>query len=361
MLLRSLYLHRFRNYEEAFVEFDPNFNLICGPNAQGKTNILEAIHYLMMGRSFRPSQSVELIKHGTSSFYLEGTFLKHSIEQKLRLIFDGKERKMIYNSTPLPTVSSLLGLIQGVILTPDDVNLIKGPPLLRRQFLDIQIAQVDPLYVHHLTRYARAMRQRNQLLKIHQQMTIDSWEHEMGQSAAYITLQRYRTVEDLQLYCRQIHPILTGESQVLGIAYKTSYLGYWQLEELRQYFLEQFKKNRLREMGLGHTIIGPHKDDLLITIGEKDIRYFASEGQQRSCVTALHFAEWQRLQQIGDVTPLMMIDDVGMGLDVKRRSYLIDQLAQLGQVFLTTTDENLLEHRSRPIKTFRIQEGKVSN
>lgn len=359
MILRSLYLHHFRNYKEASLEFDSHFNLICGSNAQGKTNILEAIHYLMMGRSFRSNQSTELIQHGTPSFYLEAIFFKYGIEQKLRIAFDGKERHMLYNSTSLPTVSSLLGLVQGVMLTPDDIHLIKGPPQLRRQFLDIQIAQIDPLYVHHLSRYNRAMQQRNQLLKVKYYMTIESWEHEMSQSAAYIILQRHQAVKDLQLYCQRIHPILTGESTSLDLFYKTNYTGDFNLESIRYNLLELFKKNRPREMNVGYTVQGPHKDDLIITIADKDIRHFASEGQQRSCVTALHFAEWQRLHQMSEEPPFMMIDDIGMGLDSKRRHHLLDQLALLGQVFVTSTDEHLLPSSSRSFKVFSIQTGAV--
>ncbi len=161
MHLRSLFLQQFRNYKEAYFEFSPSLNLICGPNALGKTSLLEAIHYLMIGRSFRPGHHQDLIKVGCDTFYLEAIFCKYNVDQKLRLHANAKERRIIYNSTALASSSNLLGLIQGVVMTPDDVNLVKGPPALRRQFLDIQIAQIDPLYVHHLGRYSRAMRQRN--------------------------------------------------------------------------------------------------------------------------------------------------------------------------------------------------------
>lgn len=360
MHLRSLYLHRFRNYEEAFIEFSPEFNLICGPNAQGKTNVLEAIHYLMMGQSFRTKQGQKLIKHGSSSFYLEAVFIKHGIEQTLRLSFDGKERRMIYNSTSLPTVSSLIGLVQGVVLTPDDVQLIKGAPALRRQFLDIQIAQADPWYVYHLTRYHRAMRHRNQLLKIRELATIESWEHEMSQSAAYLTKQRYHTIQALQFQCEQKHPLLTGETSTFELIYKTS-SPLLELEEGRQFFLVQFAKNRIREMALGYTLIGPHKDDLVITIGGKEVGCFASEGQQRSCVTTLHLAEWHRLQQASELPPLFLIDDVGMGLDTNRKERLIAELSQLGQVFLTTTEENFLQQTSKSKKHFLVSNGSLEN
>lgn len=359
MRIRSLYLHHFRNYEEAYFEFDPQFNILLGSNAQGKTSLLEAIHYLMIGRSFRTSQSSELIKQGTPSFFLEALFSKHEVEQRLRISYNNQERKVIYNSTPLPTISSLLGIVQGVVMTPDDIQLIKGPPLLRRQFLDVQIAQVDPLYVHHLTRYNRAMRQRNLLLKGKQLLTIESWEHEMSHSAAYIIQQRMKTVQELQVCCQQTHHALTGDEEPLGIIYRTVPVDASQLADIQRFQFEQFNKYRPREMVLGHTLTGPHKEDLTFTIGEKDVRHFASEGQQRTCVTALHLAEWQHLQHRGEETPLMMIDDVGMNLDASRRAYLLEQLSGLGQIFLSTTDETILQSIPGQKKVIRIQKGTI--
>lgn len=346
MHIRSLYLQQFRNYSEAYFEFSPSINLICGPNAQGKTSLLEAIHYLMIGRSFRPSQHQDLIKIDTSSFYLETLFCKHEVDQKLRISTDGKERKMIYNSTSLPSISNLLGLIQGVIMTPDDVSLIKGSPSLRRQFLDIQIAQVDPLYVHYLTRYVRAMRQRNVLLRQKKKTAIEGWEHEMALAAGYIVMQRRQNIHALQQASQKFYAYLTEEAEHLTLEYRSGATPCQSEVEIREYYLRQFHKNRERELILGYTLTGPHKDDLNVEIGGRDARIFASEGQQRSCVTALHVGEWEHLKKTAGDTPLFMIDDVGISLDDNRRDRLISYLTSMGQVFLTTTDPQLLDSYS---------------
>lgn len=354
MYLRSLYLQQFRNYKEACFEFSPALNLICGPNAQGKTTLLEAIHYFMMGRSFRPSQQQDLIKVGFPSFYLETIFCKHGVDQKLRIFATHKERKIAYNSTQLASISNLVGLIQGVVMTPDDVNLVKGPPLERRQFLDVQIAQVNPLYVHYLTRYVKAMRHRNQLLKQKNKKTIEVWEHEMAHAAAYIVKQRYKTIQALQPYCQNFYAYLTQETEELQFEYRSSAPIEQQEQEIKNFHLYQFNKLRDREMVLGQTLTGPHKEDIWIGIGGRDVRYFASEGQQRSCVTALHMGEWQLLQHNADDVPLLMIDDVAISLDEKRRERLLNQLASLGQVFLTTTDTHLLHAFKGEHKTFAL-------
>lgn len=343
MFLRSLYLQHFRNYEEAYFEFNPTFNLIYGANAQGKTSVLEAIYYLMTGRSFRSIQGTDLIKQGHSSFYLEAQFCKHQVDQQIKIGFDGQERRIFYNTTPLPSASGLFGLLSGVIMTPHDTQLIKGSPLLRRQFLDMQIAQIDPFYVHQLKRYTKAVQQRNRLLKTKQILTIQSWEQEICQAAAYLVLKRQETVQHLQNTCQRIYHSLTNEDKPLEIHYKTTLASTKTLEEIKQSQWDQLQRLRGREMLLGYTLTGPHKDDLYFHLDNKDIRHFASEGQQRSCVTAARFAEWHGLKQMGGVTPLMMMDDVGLGLDHQRRHQLMTHLQSCGQVFLTTTDPTLLD------------------
>ena len=182
--LKSLYLHNFRLYEEVYVEFSPGINWIYGRNASGKTTMLEAIHLLASGRSFRTNQLANLIRHDCPHFYLEAHFEKHGIAQKLRMVHSSKERKISINNTQCSSVSSLVGVLLSVVLSPDDLSLISGAPQERRQFLDAQLSQVDPLYLHHLSRYQRAMRQRNTLLKTKKIGSIEGWEYEMATSAA---------------------------------------------------------------------------------------------------------------------------------------------------------------------------------
>lgn len=357
MTLNSLYLQNFRCYEEGYFEFCPHLNLIYGPNARGKTSVLEAIHLLMIGRSFRSTQNSDLIKKDSSEYFVESHFTKLGIEQKLKIISTAKERKIIFNSTNIVNLSNLLGLIPGVLQTPDDINLIKGSPQLRRQFLDIQITQIDPLYVHYLTRYNRAMRQRNQLLRSKNLISIEPWEYEMSHAAAYITQKRAYTIENLHRTCQEFYANLTGETTSLTLKYKTQagdLVNLVDLESIKQYFQRQYKKNREREKILGFTLSGPHKDDFIISINNQDARFFASEGQQRSCIIALHFAEWQNLYALTNEKPIFMIDDVSMSLDKNRLERLLQQLFNLGQVFLTTTDQSLFDYYPGTKKAFSL-------
>jgi DNA replication and repair protein RecF len=355
MFLRSLYLRNFRIYKEALFEFSPHLNVICGANALGKTTILEAIYYLISGHSFRTSQNFDLIRQGAEGFFIEAFFIKRGVEQRLKVLFDGKERKIIYNNTCCPSTSSLLGLIQGVLITPEDVALVKGEPQIRRLFLDLQIAQTDPLYVHHLTRYNRAMRQRNYLLKARSIAAIESWEHEMANAAAYVSQQRFSSISHLQISSQHLHNRLSGEINNFELHYKSGAPRDGGPDVLKYYHREQYHKHRKREMELGITLHGPHKDDLLIAIGSKSVRYFASQGQQRGCVAVLKLAEWMRLHELSETKPLMLIDDVGLSLDQERKSKLFAYVGGMGQVFLTATEDLPIESSQGEKKVIRPQ------
>ena len=356
MHLRSLTVRDFRCYDESHFEFSPGINFIYGLNARGKTTLLEAIYLLMTGRSFRALQLKDLIRTDAPLFHVEAQFIKHEIEQLLKFSYNGQERRIAHNSSTSSLTSSLLGILQGVTLTPDDAGLIKGSPAGRRHFLDLQIAQVDPLYVHHLTRYQKAMRQRNVLLKAKSCNSIEGWEIELANSGAYIIQQRRRVTEELQIHIRELHRAVHESDESFEIRYRSTVDAgaVASIDEIRRYLIEQYRRLRTRELMLGSTLVGPHKDDLEISLQRKDARYFASEGQQRSCVITLRLAEWTRLKQFSIECPLMLLDDVGMSLDVGRRARLFDHLQQLGQVFITSTDEIPMQNNSKEIRSIYI-------
>lgn len=342
MFLKALYLHNFRLYEEAQFNFSPGMNVIKGPNAQGKTSLLEAIYFLITGRSFRTSQTKDLIRHNAPYFFLEATFVKHAIEQKLRVFYSPTEKKVSHNSTTSPSLSSLLGILQGVVIHPDDSAIIKGAPTVRRHLLDIQLAQTDPLYIHHLTRYERAMRQRNHLLRAKSHAAIDSWEYEMSNAAAFLIQQRALAVDELGRQGQEHYHTICGGKEAFNLSYKANGAGDHSLidrEAVKELFRAQYRRHRTREMDLGATLTGPHKDDMVIALNNNDARAFASEGQQRSCIAALRLAEWSRLNFIAQAPPLMLVDDLGMSLDATRRSHMLKHFSTLQQVFISTTED----------------------
>lgn len=338
MDLRSLRLRNFRLYTDERIDFGPGINILHGPNATGKTTILEAIYLFLCGRSFRPSQPLDWIQHGREQLSLELHFAKHGIEQQLRIVQSAKERDLFHNQTAIDSISSLLGIIQGVIMTPDDVALVKGAPQVRRHFLDLQIAQVDPLYVHYLTRYQRAMRQRNVLLKQKRIDSIESWESEMAVAAAYIIPKRCSTVADLHARAQKWYEMLSSSNEIFMLGYRTGVKNGSDPVQVKEEMIEKYRRLRPRELEIGFSLAGPHKDDLEMILQNKEAKFFGSEGQQRTCLAALRLAEWEGMSAIADNLPLMMIDDAGLGLDEKRKRQLFQSLEQMGQVFLTSTE-----------------------
>ncbi|MDF2577508.1 MAG: replication and repair protein RecF [Chlamydiales bacterium] len=357
MILKKLLLKNFRNYDFAEVEFSPYTNLIYGANAQGKTNLLEAIYLLITGRSFRTPHLIDLIQKGRKDFRVEAHFEKLGVPQTLKLFYNGTHRVVKHNATTYPALSNLLGVLQGVILSPDDYQLIKGSPSLRRRFLDIQIAQTDSAYIEHLGRYIQAMHHRNTILKTGQIESIEIWEMHMATAAAYVIAKRREAVVSLNEKIGHIRDNLMRIPDHISLSYKNSApLNV----PLKDYYIERYAQIRPREVDMGHTLSGPHKDDLDICINELDAHLFASEGQQRSCVAILRLAEWQRLQDLTESSPFLSVDDIGLSLDPKRKSQLLEALTALpAQLFLTAPE--LLSSMPAAAKPsfYHIEAGKI--
>ena len=335
MHLHHIKLVQFSLYPSALFEFSPGVNLIVGPNAQGKTSLLEAIYLLIAAKSFRTHRHAEMIAFGSNGFSVEGAFERENVKQTVRLYTNGKEKGLVYNTTRIPHWSAVVGLMNGAVLTPDDATLIKGGPQQRRMYIDMLISQSDPLYIHHLERYQRALDQRNALLRARRTQTIETWEQEMAQSAAFLIGKRAATIEALSKLLVGIHYELSGETEEISLRYKNTTVEM--SGDYKQNFLNELSKHRPREMEVGFSLVGPHKDDIEILIDQKDVRSFGSEGQQRTSVGSLKLAEWHFLKEATGEVPLMLIDDLGISLDAERQRRLVKMMEGLGQVFVTST------------------------
>lgn len=321
--LLSLYLHNFRNYEEAEVSFSPQINFIQGENAQGKTNLLEALYLLSTGKSFRTSHLSEIVREGASFFYLQAHFVKDGIPQTVTLSFDGSIKKMEYNNTSYSNFTNLLGLLPTVLLAPEDVELVIGSPSERRRFLDIHLGQIDPLYVYHLGRYAKALKQRNCLLKQQSLQGIESWEEILLQSSSYIHKKRAELIESLKAPTAETMQWISRNQDTLDLTYLPS-------------LTDNYQQSRAKELILGITLSGPHRDDVMILINQKDAKAFSSQGQKRCAVIALRLGQWAHFNRVNATPPLLSIDDFGVHLDDIRNDLLLSRLTQFGQVFVTS-------------------------
>lgn len=328
MHLKGLYLRNFRNFKEVEVIFDPHINVICGDNAQGKTNLLEAIAFISTGRSFRTQHLSELIYEKESFFYLEAEIIQNNVTITTKIYFDGQTKKLTLGATVYPTFQPLLGTLPLILHAPGDSELITGPPNLRRRFLNLHLAQSDPLYVHHLTRYWRAMKQRNCLLRSKKQESIVFWEEEMALSAAYLHKTRSELIQQLIAPMAKMGENLSGAKEIHELRYLPSF---------SDHYLKQLEKNRIREKELGFTLTGPHRDDVSFWVEGKAARVFGSEGQKKTSIAALRLSEWERLLNKMNEAPIMAIDELGLPLDEKRQDLLWNKLGKLGQIFITTS------------------------
>lgn len=342
MFIHTLELKQFRLFESAQFTFRPGCNLLCGDNAKGKTSILEALYFLATGRSFRTSHNSELMRHSASSLIVEAQFVKDDVEQKIKICWGKHERKVWVNSTPHSSLSSVLGLIPTVVSNPDDLQLIKGGPALRRQFLDLYLAQGDIQYPYWAGRYQRALKHRNALLAQRDTATLSAWEQEMAIAAAYIVTQRRLAVDKINRQLSQCGPL------PLQLLYQSS------VAASEEAFIAAWERLRLREITVGHTLAGPHRDDIDFLLGGHLLRSFGSEGQQRASLAALRLAQWNCLHADLHITPLLLIDDFALSLDHNWTLWLMKQLVGRGQIVISSSTVRNWTASPCPITTTEI-------
>ena len=335
MCIKKLYLHHFRNYTQVEISFSPGVNWICGKNAQGKTNLLEAIYLLSTGRSFRTHLLNQLIQQGAGFFYIEAEIEKEGVSQNLKLSFDGETKKVEHNATTYSHFSPLLGLFPHVLYAPEDIAVIAGTPSSRRKFLDLHLSQIDPLYLHHLARYHKAMRQRNELLKIKSEETIEAWEMAMAQNADYLLEKRKDLIQELKKPLLEKMHNLSAGNDPLEIQYQSTLSGK-NSEELFQHW----QKSRKKELHIGTTLYGPHRDDVYFSIKGLSTKSYASIGQQHSAAAALRLCLFEHLKEYTGDSPLFSVDDFGSHLDSTRQNRFQEELTNLGQIFLTSPNAN---------------------
>lgn len=358
MFLKHLYVRHFRNFNEIAVDFVDGVNEVIGDNAQGKTSLLEALFLCMTASSFRTSHLKELIKHAQAGFFVEATFEKNEVTHQVAISYDGERRRVYLNGSPCDTPTVLLGLMPGVASSPDDVALIKGQPSVRRRFLDLMIAQIDPVFVHHLSRYMRALKQRNALLKQKEISAISCWEEELARSSAYIITQRRKAALFLKTHAAQAFERFSQSAIQLDLAYQSNIRPNDDIEALKQTIMQEFERKRQQELYLGATMVGPHRDDLTILIEAKLARDFASVGQSALAAAALRLAEWHYLKAETRERPLMIVDDFAHGLDARRKGQLYTELSSLGQLFVSSHD-SLRSFAKGEVVTLHIKEGQV--
>ena len=364
IIVKNLSAYSYRNLSGISLEFCENINIIMGENGQGKTNVLEAVWFFTTGKSFRTASVKDCIMFNENAARLSIEYNAYEYDNKCDIILPANEKKQIKrNGIELKKTSELVGSFTGVLFSPEHLTLVKDGAAPRRRFLDFAICQLRPKYLSLLLTYNKILSQRNAVLRLaadkKQLDTLDVWDAKLAETAAVIINLRNSFVEKLQHYTSRIYSEISGSREQMTLKYKWS--GNNQptdVNEVYEFLLAKLKKNRARELREYVTLCGPHRDDIEIFTDNKPARYFASQGQQRSCVLALKIAESELIHKEYGEYPVLLFDDVLSELDEGRQQYILNKI-QNKQVILTCCELNKLSKIGEK-KIFNIAKGEVS-
>lgn len=349
MQITELTLRSYRSYETLHLAFDPGVQIFLGANAQGKTNIIEALYYAAFGRSHRTSSDAELIRVGADGAYIGLSFRRHDVPGELSFTFArGARRRITYAGESLRQ-RDLVGILPMVLFSPEDLFLVKGAPALRRRYLDAELSQASPAYYGELLRYTRILKQRNAVLKdIRERLAAPDdllpWDAQLAKSAAYIVTRRIAAVAQLGALSARVQAVLAAGEE-LALAYEIAGAGAEDFAEddmteaLHVWYNKMLCEGRARDIARAATGVGPHLDDLVLRVGGMSLRSYGSQGQQRTGALALKLAELFYLQENIGEAPILLLDDVMSELDADRRRALLDFIRHEHiQTFITATD-----------------------
>lgn len=361
--VRSVRLSNFRNYPALEVPLHPKLNLLIGPNAQGKTSVLEALYCLSTTRSFRAVADEEMIAFGSSEASLEGVFAREEGTDLLRLDYRrGRGKALFINGKKQVRLSSALGRLPAVVFSPDDLFLIKGGPSLRRRFLNQALLQVDPVYLAELQQYERVLRQRNALLKRKgncPEKELASWDGPLAAHGAALLVRRAEAVERLATHAGGALQDLTGGAEKLEVVYLPGVPVAGSVSETEHRMLEKLKQARAEEKARGLSVVGPHRDDLSLDVNSHPLKKFGSQGQQRTAALALKLAELALLTEGAHTQPLILFDDVMSELDNRRQAFFLERLRSGGQAVLTGTQAGDFAAAVKDARLFAVGNGRA--
>ena len=358
MWLKHLTLEHFRNYEHLEVDFHPHLNVFLGQNAQGKTNILEAIYFLALTRSHRTRSDKDLIHFTDSQLIVKGDLQRLTTHLPLEIILNNKGRTTKINHLKQAKLSDYIGKMNVVLFAPEDLQLIKGSPALRRKFIDMELGQIKPIYLSDLSSYNHVLKQRNSYLKNAE--TIDSTflevlDDQLIEFGCRVMRHRMDFLQKLENLGQEKHLDISNQVEELNIRYLSS-LSFTDSVKLEETFKKEILRNRSRDIFKKNTSIGPHRDDIAFFINGMDAS-FGSQGQHRSVVLSLKLAEIELMETVTRETPILLLDDVMSELDNNRQLKLLETISKNIQTFITTTTLEHLQNLPNDLEIFHIEKG----
>lgn len=342
MYIERVTLKNFRNYENKTVEFKDGLNVIIGRNASGKTNLLESLYCSGIGKSPRTNKYREMIRWDSDYAYIKVTLKKNRSTHTIEYSIDSQDKKRIaIDGIPLVKLSEILGMLNIVFFSPDEMRLIKESPQERRRFADISLSQQNKKYFYSLSKYNNVLAQRNKLLKESRDMRslpemLYGWDVQLAEHGAYMIGKRYEFVEKIQTFAKKIHMEITDGKEDLQLEYESN-VQYGDVKDMQSVFFDKLRSNIEKDTNLSYTSFGCHRDDIAIKINGIDVRKYGSQGQQRTVALSLKLAEIYLFEsEIGE-KPVLLLDDVLSELDLYRRQKLMELSSGL-QTIITCTD-----------------------
>lgn len=357
MYIQSIELSNYRNYRSLVMEFDRGTNILFGDNAQGKTNILESVYLSGTSRSHRTVRDRELIRFGQEEAHIRTNLRRDDLSYRIDIhIRQGRSKGIAVNGMPVKKASELFGLLGIIFFSPEDLNIVKNGPAERRHFINAELSQIDRIYLSDLSNYNKALNQRNSLLREifnHPEMkeTLDVWDEQLIAYGKRIIARRRAFVADMLPIVAKIHRKLSGEREELVISYEPS------IDDI--FFEDELLRTRDRDMRMGTTNVGPHRDDLKLSIGGVDIRKFGSQGQQRTCALSLKLAEIQIMENKRGEKPVLLLDDVLSELDSNRQNYLLESINDIQTIITCTGLDEFVKNKFSVHRVYEISNGQA--
>lgn len=357
MIVKSIELRNFRNYETLNMSFDKGTNILYGDNAQGKTNILEALYMSGTTKSHKGSKDKEMVQFEKQEAHIRTIVEKNDKEFQIDMHLKSHGAKGVaINKMPIKKASDLFGILNIVFFSPEDLNIIKNGPSERRRFIDSELCQLDKLYLSDLTKYNKILNQRNKLLKdIYYRYdlmeTLPIWDEQLVEVGKRIIKRRKEFIEDLNDIIYDIHYKISGGKEELILKYEPN------IDDI--FFQDELSKVRKKDLKLAQTTVGPHRDDMLFSISGIDIRKYGSQGQQRTSALSLKLSEIELVKKIINNTPVLLLDDVLSELDSNRQNYLLNSINDVQTIITCTGLEEFVKNRFEINQVFQVVEGKV--
>ena len=359
MILKSLELENFRNYNSLSIHFDSGTNILYGDNAQGKTNILEAIYLSATTKSHKGSKDRDIIHFDKEESHIRTYVLKDGLKNRVDMhLRKNKSKGIAINGQKIKKAADLLGLLNVVFFSPEDLSIIKDGPAQRRRFMDMELCQLNGFYLQQLNSYNKIINQRNKLLKelyVNPSLkdTLSVWDSQLVSYGSKVMECRSSFVEQLNKIIYQIHLKLSGGKEELQIVYEP--------DVLVADFEEKLKNSQERDIRFKQTSVGPHRDDFAFAAGGIDLRKFGSQGQQRTAALSVKLAEIELVKQLTNDTPLLLLDDVLSELDSSKQNYLLNSIGDIQTIITCTGLEEFVNNRFEINKIFEVSNGNIKD